>query len=105
MVSSGVLEPLGKQEWGFSIQMPYPPFALGSTGAVVCTANMPNRSEAEANARLIAAAPELLEACRAVLAFLDKLENGNDGLAHLRAAVHAPLRAKLQPAIAKAEGR
>ena len=33
-----------------------------------CRLGSPNRDEAQANARLIAAAPELLEACNAVLA-------------------------------------
>lgn len=58
-----------------------------------------------ANGRLIAAAPELLKACRIVTAFLDKLEapDGDEVLSEIRRAVHAPLRAALEPAIAKAE--
>jgi hypothetical protein len=54
--------------------------------------------EAEANARLIAAAPELLEACKAILT-LDELEMGDDSLLppeHPKAMVYA--------AIAKATG-
>lgn len=59
----------------------------------------------KANARLIAAAPDLLEACEAVKAFLDNLEantDPKDPLSELRKRIHAPLRAKLTPAIAKA---
>jgi len=63
-------------------------------------------TEAEiARVRLIAAAPELLDACTTTLAFLDKLEANSDprdGLSEIRRKVHAPLRAKLAPAIAKA---
>lgn len=61
----------------------------------------------EANARLIAAAPELLEACHTVAGFLSKLENcdTSDPLWTLRVRIHKPLWDKLRPAIAKAEGR
>jgi hypothetical protein len=55
-------------------------------------------AEAEANARLIAAAPELLEACKAILT-LEELEMGDDSLLppeHPKAMVYA--------AIAKATG-
>lgn len=50
-------------------------------------------AEAEANARLIAAAPDLLEACREALSILD----------YERADVET--RAQVYAAIAKAEGR
>jgi hypothetical protein len=56
----------------------------------------------------LTATPELLKACKAALDFLDKLEDGtdkNDPLSQIRKRVHAPLREKLEPAIAKAEGR
>ena len=59
----------------------------------------------EADARLIAAAPDLLAACEVVVAFLDRLEDGDESLLRIRQRVHAPLRAALEPAIAKAEGR
>jgi hypothetical protein len=65
-------------------------------------------AEVIANARLIAAAPELLEACKVVTAFLDNLERAlfyDDPLVRIRQRVHAPLRSALNPAIAKAEGR
>jgi hypothetical protein len=60
-------------------------------------------------ARLIAAAPDLLGACKIVKAFLDGLENAerlvdDSVLVSIRREVHAPLRAALEPAIAKAEG-
>lgn len=62
---------------------------------------------AEANARLIAAAPEMLVACETVIAYLDQLELGlpdDDPLIELRRKVHKPLRDKLEPAIRKARG-
>lgn len=61
----------------------------------------------EADARLIAAAPELLEACHDVKNFLANLENGtrrDDPLFALRIMFHKPLHAVLDAAIAKAEG-
>jgi len=61
--------------------------------------------ENSANARLIAAAPELLKACLVVTEFLNALEAGvteHDPLRRLRLRIHAPLRAALDPAIAKA---
>ena len=60
------------------------------------------------NNALIAAAPELLAACKVVKVFLDRLEDGtdvDDPLYGLRKRFHAPLRAALEPAIAKAERR
>ncbi len=60
------------------------------------------------NARLIAAAPELLEACHDVKNFLANLENGtrrDDPLHALRLMVHKPLHAVLDAAIAKATGK
>jgi hypothetical protein len=56
-------------------------------------------------AQVLAAASELLEACKVVVAFLDRLEYGDESLLRIRQRVHAPLRAALEPAIAKAEGR
>jgi hypothetical protein len=68
-------------------------------------------------ARLREVRNDLLEACRVVIAFLDRLEDSADEdasveaaisrdptLSSLRRLVHAPLRAALEPAIAKAEG-
>lgn len=65
--------------------------------------------EQEANARIIATAPELLEACKVVLAYLDKLEaetapSFDPELSAMRKRFHTPLRAALEPAIRKAEG-
>lgn len=68
----------------------------------------------DAHTHLIAAAPDLLHACRVVTAFLDKLDRSDEDddplasdplLIGLRRQAHAPLRAVLNPAIAKAEGR
>jgi hypothetical protein len=50
--------------------------------------------EAEANARLMAAAPDLLDACRYVLRFLDEYDVSGD--------LHPSLRAKVGAAVAKA---
>ena len=73
--------------------------------ALLKTTKLIPAAECRANARLIAAAPELLEACRIVLTYLDSLEDKADhSLAQLRRQFHAPLRAALEPAIAKAEG-
>lgn len=59
-----------------------------------------------ANARLIAAAPELLAACRATLAYLgcEAEELDREGK-HNAAANTRELAAQLRAAIAKAEGR
>lgn len=59
-------------------------------------------------ADLIAAAPELLAACKFIKAFLVNLERAipeADPLLAIRRRVHAPLHEKLDAAIAKAEGR
>lgn len=55
--------------------------------------------------RLEQAASDLLAACKVVTAFLDKLEQDNPELKRFRLPFHAPLRAVLDPAIRKAEGR
>lgn len=60
-----------------------------------------------ANARLMAAAPELLHACFVVKQFLDALElatDENDPLTALRRSVHAPMQVALRQAIDKATG-
>lgn len=54
-----------------------------------------------------AAAPETLEGCEFVIAFLDKLEDGttpDDPLYKIRRIAHKPLRDKLEPIIRKARG-
>jgi hypothetical protein len=53
------------------------------------------------------AAPDLLKACQVVTAFLDRLDVSasnlfDETLYNLRKQIHAPLRAALDPAIAKA---
>lgn len=58
------------------VVMPKPPFALGACGAIVLGEN------AEANAAIIAAAPDLLAACDTALAVLED---------------HAPLVAEHHP--------
>lgn len=63
--------------------------------------------EQTANAALISAAPELLDACSAVLRYLDRLEEGlqpTDPIRAVREQFHAPFRNKLEPAIKKALG-
>lgn len=57
------------------------------------------------NAHLIAAAPEAIEACRFIKAFLLKLEHGcdpNDPMRNLRNMVHESLHKKLDAALKKA---
>jgi hypothetical protein len=68
---------------------------------------IPEGPGAYQKALLIAAAPQLLEACQTVREFFDNLEANTDSadpLSEVRRRIHAPLRAKLEPAIAKAEG-
>ena len=60
----------------------------------------------EANARLIAAAPELLETCKYIKNFLVNLEDGlpeDDSITVMRKNYHAPVHKKIDEAIAKAE--
>lgn len=54
-IGSNISDPISKDDFGFMIQMPSPPFVLGKTGAMVVTEGM-EPGEGEANARLIAAA-------------------------------------------------
>ncbi len=57
-----------------------------------------------ANARLIAAAPELLEACELAHEFIDILEGKLDRPETYMIAQFSPILAKLYVAIAKAKG-
>jgi hypothetical protein len=59
----------------------------------------------DADARLIAAAPELLEACQAVAADLEQLLDGDDFSGMSDDELFAGFLRVLRPAIAKAEGR
>lgn len=64
------------------------------------TSASPNlrRAEREANARLIAAAPELLEACKRLLTFNEELA------VDIGVSAHYPSAGFARAAIAKAEG-
>jgi hypothetical protein len=52
------------EDWPFLIVMPAAPFAFGKTGAAVSRSQDSPIEEAEEIARLIAAAPDLLEALK-----------------------------------------
>ena len=61
----------------------------------------------EANAHLIAAAPDLYEALVFVKEFFNRLENGtpdDDMLREMRRKYHAPVHAKIDAALARARG-
>lgn len=47
-------------DYPFAVWIPSPPFVMGALGCLVCKTNGICPDESEANARLIAAAPELL---------------------------------------------
>lgn len=97
--------------WQVSQSLDY--FDEGAT--VVRTVNIPRgcarglvvavltkTDECSANARLIAAAPELLEALRETL---DELESIRDALSHPRPTSESAVCHRARLAIAKAEGR
>lgn len=65
--TAGVLHSINDQQWGLAIWVPQPPFAYGAIGALVCTANR-DSEESLAMARLIAAAPDLYEALKRLMA-------------------------------------
>lgn len=69
MVHSCIEDKVSKEDFPYQVWVPSPPFVLGATGALV--ARTDSGYSAEANARLIAAAPELLEACKIVLEFYE----------------------------------
>jgi hypothetical protein len=76
--------------------------AYGDQGDLVCALYGAGATsyECAANARLIAAAPELLEACRLFVAY-DTDESGDDVALML---AYARARAEIRAAIAKATG-
>lgn len=81
----------------------YTHIVRAADNAYVCGCS---HGDAEANARLIAAAPELLYACQTVKSFLGDLEGcDDDPLTEIRKRIHAPLHEALDRAIAKAEGK
>lgn len=57
---------LSEKEFGLAIWMPAAPFAFGKLGALIPTVE--GMEEAEANAKLIAAAPEMFEALKRIAA-------------------------------------
>jgi len=65
----------------------------------------PNVVVGEANARLIAAAPELLEACRNALRRLQHAKQYGDDMLSSREICYTDAKLLLIDAIAKAEGR
>ena len=88
----------------WTIHPQHPAWIIGSDGLPVAhNVYEFNRGNEGANARLIAAAPELLDACRAALAFIDANFHYADGKAS--PCYDMPARIALVAAIAKAEGR
>ena len=69
------------------------------------TAHSINDAESESNARLIAAAPELLEALKRCAELLDDYSDVNDGEDGPRPNRAMSLLTDVEDAIAKAEGR
>ena len=100
VITSAVLERIPVEDFGIVIWVPYPRFALGATGAVVCTANIDSET-AWANARIMAAAPELLEALKWVL----KEGYANEALDCGDHCSNACMWCAVRNAIEKAEGR
>lgn len=82
-----------RSPWNFSLKNAGNGFIVRDCAeAMICDVFMTNRHEiAEARGRLIAAAPDLLEACKAAREYLNVAEKS--------------MLAKLDAAIAKAEGR
>jgi len=68
-VRSAISDAISPEDFPFEINMPSPPFALGATGALIARKSGIGTHEgsAEANANLIAAAPQLLEALKSLL--------------------------------------
>ena len=101
-----ITEPVSVGAFPWLVNVPAPPFALGAVGALVCYEN------GEANARLMAAAPDLLEACAKAEAGISDWRLGaqhkdHDDYRHMTAA-EPYLRSvldSLHAAIRKAEGR
>ena len=69
-IHSSIESCVSLKDYPFSIWIPSPPFALGAIGALVAV-TPDNPTQAEANARLIAASPDLLKACKATLPFIE----------------------------------
>jgi hypothetical protein len=80
----------------------------GHYGRIVCTRDrvpFPRREESEANARLIAAAPELLEALQKAREYVAKVNGSIVGAIGHDNTIVKPDLDLIDAAIAKAEGR
>lgn len=73
----------------------------GRTGEVLASVFRTSHGEADTNARLIAAAPQLLDALKA----LARIDNGSCWCDHAILPGHSSACLKARAAIAKAEGR
>ena len=92
----GEIQNFIEKEKAIAINMPRPPFVLGRVGAIVTT-SIP-LEEARANARLIASAPELLEACKFTYSIISATKQ------YFESEYQETIR-KLRQAISKVEGK
>lgn len=67
------------EDWPFLINIPSPPFAFGSVGALVCKGK-----NAEYRAGVMAAAPDLLMACKSALYLLEAVDHPGAGAVALQ---------------------
>ena len=86
------------EDFPFEINMPAPPFALGACGALVARkGGMGNEGSSEDTARLIAAAPEMYEALKAIAEECSASPDGVPQWSKRWDAVYAALAKAVRP--------